>query len=145
MAAEDIEAIRLLQATYTFLVDGRRYEELGELLADAVFRLTWEAEGIETGEIRGAEAIVAYYQQHQRDRRPSRHLITNEAIEVAADGQSAASYSYLTSVGYPPGPPEPPSVLLSGHYEDLFEKIDGRWRFTRKYCVMDLPSSRESG
>jgi hypothetical protein len=36
-------------------------------------------------------------------------------------------------------------VMLSGHYEDLFAKIDGRWRFTRKYCVMDLPLSRESG
>src|SRR5580704_13589128 len=98
MSVEDIEAIRHLQATYSFLVDGRRYEELGELLADAVFRLTWEVEGIETGEIRGAAAIVAYYQEHQRDRRPSRHVITNEAIEVAADGQSAASYSYLTSI-----------------------------------------------
>jgi len=145
MSVEDVEAIRHLQATYSFLVDGRRYEELGELLADAVFRLTWEAEEIETDEIRGAEAIVAYYQEHQRGRRPSRHLITNEAIEVAEDGQSAVSYSYLTSVGYPPRPPEPPIVILSGHYEDRFEKIDGRWRITQKYCVMELPSSRESG
>jgi hypothetical protein len=139
MGAEDVEAIRYLQAIYSLYVDDRRYDELGELLSDAVFRLTWEAEGIETGEIRGAEAIIDYYREHQRDRRPSRHVITNEAIDVAEDGQSAVAYSYLTSVGYPPDR-EPPTVLLSGHYEDRFQKIDGRWRFTQKYCVMDLPS-----
>jgi hypothetical protein len=136
MSAEDVEAIRYLQATYSFLVDGRRYEELGELLADAVFRLTWEAEGIESGEIRGAAEIAAYYDRHLQGRRPSRHMITNEAIDVAADGESADVYAYLTSVGYSP---DGQTVTLSGHYEDLFAKIDGRWRFTRKYCVMDLP------
>jgi hypothetical protein len=136
MSVEDIEAIRHLQATYSFMVDGRRLDELGELLSDSVFRLTWEAEGIESGEVRGAAEIAAYYEQHLQSRRPSRHVITNEAIDVAADCRSATAYAYITSVGYSPGPQ---TVLLSGHYEDLFAKIDGRWRFTRKYCVMDLP------
>jgi hypothetical protein len=141
MSVEDVEAIRHLQATYSFMVDGRRFDELGELLSDAAFRLTWDAVGIETGEIRGAAEIAAYYEQHLQGRRPSRHVITNEAIDVATDGWHATAYAYVTSVGYSPGPV---TVLLSGHYEDRFAKIEGSWRFTRKYCVMDLPLRPES-
>lgn len=138
MSAEDVEEIRRLQANYSFLVDRRDHEGLGEMLADAVFRLTWEANGIETGPITGAAEIAAYYRSHQRGRRESRHVITNEAIEVAADGLTASAYAYLTSVGYGP---EPPVVILTGHYEDTFANIDGIWRFTRKHCVMELPPS----
>ena len=132
----DEETIRQLLYKYSFYVDERDYEKLGELLADATFSLIWKTEGIEDVGIRGADAIRAYYADHQRDRRPSRHVITNAVIEVDEGGRSASVYAYLTSVGHPP---EPPSVLLSGHYEDRFEKIDGEWRFTRKTCVMDLP------
>lgn len=131
------EEIRYLLAKYSFYVDYREFEQLGELLADAVFRLTWEAEGIETGEIRGREAIEAYYVEHLTGRRPSRHLITNVAIDLDQAGESAEVFAYLTSVGHPPSPP---SVLLSGHYENRLAKVDGRWRFTQLYVLMELPA-----
>ena len=78
----DHEEIRYLLATYSFCVDNREFERLGELLADAVFRLTWTAEGIETGEIRGREEIERFYAEHLAGRRPSRHVITNVAIDL---------------------------------------------------------------
>jgi 3-phenylpropionate/cinnamic acid dioxygenase small subunit len=133
---DDHEAIRQLLYRYSFYVDQRDYEKLGALLSDATFSLVWETEGIEHTGIRGADEIRAYYANHQKDRRPSRHVITNAVIDIADDGESAFVYAYLTSVGHPP---EPPSVLLSGHYEDRFEKIDGAWRFIEKTCIMDLP------
>jgi 3-phenylpropionate/cinnamic acid dioxygenase small subunit len=129
----DYEAIRQLMYRYSFYVDQRDYDKL---LAHATFSLIWQTEGIEHTGIRGAEEIRAYYANHQKDRRPSRHVVTNVLIEIAEDGQTASVYAYVTSVGHPP---EPPSVLLSGHYEDRFEKIDGEWRFTQKTCIMDLP------
>ncbi|MCW3029586.1 MAG: hypothetical protein JWN81_2797 [Solirubrobacterales bacterium] len=132
----DYEAIRQLLYRYSFYVDARDYGKLGDLLAQATFSLIWKTEGIEHTGIRGADEIRAYYSNHQKDRRPSRHIITNVVIDIDDDGQSASVYAYLTSVGHPP---EPPSVLLSGHYEDRFEKIDGEWRFTEKTCIMDLP------
>lgn len=134
--SEDHERIYYLTAKYSHFVDYREFEKLGELLADASFRLTWGAEGIETGEIIGRREIEGFYADHLASRRPSRHVITNIAIDLDGDGQGAEVHSYLTSVGHPP---EPPSVLLSGHYEDRFEKIDGDWRYVRKYCVMELP------
>ncbi len=132
----DHEEIQYLLAKYSFFVDYREFEKLGALLADAVFRLTWEAEEIETGEIRGREAIEAFYAEHLTGRRPSRHVITNVAIDVDETGESAEVFAYLTSVGHPP---TPPSVLLSGHYELQLAKRGGRWRFTQLYVVMDLP------
>ena len=135
-AVTDHEQIQYLLARYSFFVDYREFEKLGELLADAVFRLTWESQGVETGEIRGREAIEAFYAEHLAGRRPSRHVITNVAIDVDEAGENAEVFAYLTSVGHPPSPP---SVLLSGHYENRFAKVDGRWRFTQLYVVMELP------
>jgi hypothetical protein len=132
----DHDEIQYLLAKYSFYVDYREFEKLGELLADAVFRLTWEAEGIETGEIRGREAIERFYEEHLADRRPSRHVITNVAIDLDEAGESADVFAYLTSIGHPSSPP---SVLLSGHYENRFAKIGGRWRFTQLSVVMELP------
>jgi hypothetical protein len=132
----DHEEIRLLMYNYSFHVDKREFDELGALLADATFSLSWPAEGIETGEIRGEEDIKRFYSEHLAGRRPSRHVITNVAIDVDPPGETASVYAYLTSVGYPP---EPPSVLLSGHYEDRFRKVSGKWRFVQKACFMDLP------
>jgi 3-phenylpropionate/cinnamic acid dioxygenase small subunit len=132
----DYEQIRRLIYIYSFYVDKREFDELGALLADATFWLSWPAEGIETGEIRGEEEIKQFYSQHLAGRRPSRHVITNVVIDIDASGDTASAYAYLTSVGHPP---EPPAVLLSGHYEDRFARVNGRWRFVQKACIMDLP------
>lgn len=134
----DHEAIRNLIATYSFVLDRRQFSELGELLADAVVELSWPAEGVETGPISGRAEIERFYSEHLSGRRPSRHVITNIAIEVAADGGSARAESYLTSVGFDPGSREP--VILCGRYEDEYLKADGEWRTTRKYIVMELPA-----
>lgn len=134
---EDIEAIRRLISVYSYAVDRRDYAEVGEILADAAFSLSWESEGIETGEIRGREAIAAWYEEHLEGRRPSRHVITNTVIDVDDEGRTASAYAYLTSVGHPPE--GGPAVILSGHYEHRFERRDGEWRFTQMRCVMELP------
>jgi len=134
--SSDHEEIQYLLAKYSFYVDYREFEKLGELLSDAVFRLSWPAEGVETGEIRGRSAIEAFYAEHLADRRPSRHVITNVAIDVDEAGENAEVFAYLTSVGHPPSPP---TVILSGHYENRFAKVEGRWRFEQLYVVMELP------
>lgn len=133
---EDHEAIRNLLASYSFVLDRRRFEELGALLADATFSLSWPAEGVETGEIRGRERIERFYSEHMDGRRQSRHVITNARIEIEPGGDAAAVEAYLTSVGYDPGE----VVILSGRYEDRFERLGGEWRITRKHIVMELPA-----
>lgn len=135
--SDDHEAIRHLIYTYAFHLDKREYPKVASLLADATVSLSWPAENVEERGIRGIEAIERFYSNAFEGRRPSRHVITNLIIDLDESGEAASVYSYLTSVGHPP---QPPSVLLSGHYEDRFTKVDGEWRFSRKDIVVELPA-----
>lgn len=78
--------------------------------------------------IEGREALRAYFASRPADRL-SRRLMTNILVTVESEA-TARAVSYLTTYrvdGYSGGMTEPRLPANVGHYEDIFQKIDGAW------------------
>ncbi len=130
-ALEDREAIRTLQATYCFLVDDGRFDELVDrwFAADARcdFRDTRDAipPMVSTGreEIRTFFArIVASLLQDMA------HTVHNERIVVEGDTATGECYFELTATH----PLTGDAVVGAGRYVDRYRKVDGSWRFAER-------------
>jgi hypothetical protein len=139
-AAADYERIRALTYEYTFRLDRGDFAGVAELLAAG--RLRMEAKGMHAEPIRGAAAIEAFYAEqvvtYDGDPR-TRHLITNHAVEIAADGRSANGECYFTVLQAVPR--QPIGTVVSGRYSDRFELADGGWRFVEKLIQVDYLGS----
>jgi SnoaL-like domain len=79
--------------------------------------------------IEGSEAILRAFQS--RPPRTTRHICANVRIDVLSDTRATATSQILlfTSAEAPP---------LVGSYADIFEKIDGRWRFSERRGSLDF-------
>jgi hypothetical protein len=65
----------------------------------------------------------------------TKHVVTNPIIDVAAD--TATCRSYYTVLQQTDD--FPLQTIVAGRYEDRFERVDGRWRFSfRDYSLIDL-------
>jgi hypothetical protein len=88
---------------------------------------------------RGAEAVAAFYEAGTRlhDGSPrTKHLVTNVVLDVDdAAGQARARSSYLVLQQVDAGPLQP---IITGRYEDAFERAAGGWRFTERRFFVDL-------
>jgi 3-phenylpropionate/cinnamic acid dioxygenase small subunit len=62
----------------------------------------------------------------------TRHLTTNIYVEIAPDGQSAISRSYVTILQALDDFPLQP--VFVGQYQDELVKRDGEWRFASRNC-----------
>jgi 3-phenylpropionate/cinnamic acid dioxygenase small subunit len=128
----DAVAITNLLYRYAELIDAGDYEGIGAHLAHAVIT----ADGAE-GETRGADAVAAMYHATTRkyeDGTPlTKHVITNPIVEV--DGLTATCRSYYTVLQKAGDAPLRP--IITGHYRDEFEKVDGEWRFSRRHMGID--------
>jgi 3-phenylpropionate/cinnamic acid dioxygenase small subunit len=112
--------------TYGSLVDAGDFAGIGRLFAhcavsDASGRL----------DVRGADAVTRLYERTTRrydDGTPrTKHVITNPIIEVdAGAGVATCRAHYLVLQQTDALPLQP---IITGHYEDEFERVDGRWRF----------------
>jgi ketosteroid isomerase-like protein len=66
------------------------------------------------------------------------HVVTNLAIDVAADGATASSHAYITVLQAVP-PDFPLQAVMAGRYRDAFRRDgDGRWHFTSRLMHVDL-------
>ena len=128
----DQDDIRDLCFQYTYHLDDGEFDDVASLLAHAV--LTPTMAGVEPVEIRGEEAIAAFYRDqvvtYSRGRPMTRHLITNQIIRVDETATRARSKAYFTVLQRVPG--QEYHVVVGGRYHDEFEKVDGRWRFVAK-------------
>ena len=126
-------AIENLIATYAELVDDGDFEGVGSLLADATF--TGGA-----GSVSGADAIERMLRDSlivYDDGTPrTKHITTNLAIEVDEAAGTAVSRSYFTAMQALPDMTLQP--IVSGRYEDRFERRDGEWRFVERRVRTDL-------
>ena len=126
-------AIENLIATYAELVDDGDFAGVGVLLADATF--TGGA-----GSVRGRDAIenmlrdslIVYDDGTPR----TKHVTSNVAIEVDEAAGTAVSRSYFTALQALPDLALQP--IVSGRYQDRFERRDGRWRFVERRVRTDL-------
>jgi hypothetical protein len=128
---EDREAIRELQATYCFLVDDGRFDELVDnWFADDArcdFRDTRGALAplVSTGhgEIRRFfTQVVASLLQDMC------HTVHNERIVIDGDTATGECYFELTAVH----PPTGDAVVGAGRYIDRYRRIGGTWRFAER-------------
>lgn len=121
--------------TYARLVDSGDYAGVGRLFAHA--RLTAENSDMD---VRGAEAVEAHYARTTRlypdTRTPkTKHVMTNPIIEVDEAAGTATCHACYTVLQATEALPLQP--IVTGRYEDTFERVDGRWRYTGKKFFVD--------
>ena len=121
--------------TYARLVDSGDYAGIGRLFAHA--RLTAEHSDMD---VRGEDAIAAHYGRTTRlypdTRTPkTKHVMTNTIIEVDEEAGTATCNAYYTVFQATEVLPLQP--IITGRYEDRFERVDGRWRYTAKKFFVD--------
>ncbi len=126
-------AIENLIATYAELVDDGDFAGVGTLLADATF-----IGG--AGSVSGRDAIEKMLQDRlivYEDGTPrTKHVTTNVAIEVDEEAGTGVSRSYFTALQAVPDLALQP--IVSGRYQDRFERRGGKWRFVERRVRTDL-------
>jgi hypothetical protein len=131
-ALEDREAIRELRATYCFLVDGGRPEELVEdwFTRDARCEFGSAVEGgmptlLASGyeEVRRffVEVVPALLDEMS-------HTVHNHRITLDGDRASGDCYFELTAIDRASGE----AVLGAGRYTDEYQRVEGSWRFSSR-------------
>jgi ketosteroid isomerase-like protein len=133
LATDQTEITALIHA-YASLIDGGDLDGVAALFEHA----TWRSPGAGI-ELQGTDEVRKIYSRvHLYDGSPhTKHLISNLTVDVDPGGQTAAAECYYTVIqGIVPG--EPIGVILSGRYQDQFEKANGRWRFTDRLFIVDL-------
>jgi ketosteroid isomerase-like protein len=121
-AIEDREAIRELTARYCkFAVEGD---------AEDVVSLFTEEGVLDFGEIveQGRERLLALYRESFKAVRPI-PMVHNHVVEL--DGDRATGYCSLELRMVENGE----AVTAAGHYEDVFERVAGSWKFARRKLV----------
>ena len=138
------DAVEIANLIYTYAegMDLGDFEGVGALFERAEIT-TDPAQG---GPVRGAAAATRMYADWTRTypdpRSPTgrtlhtKHVTTNLQIHLAADGRSAKTRCYFTVMMQTEKLPLQP--IISGRYQDEFEKVDGRWGFSRRHIITDL-------
>lgn len=128
---EDREKICELQATYCFLVDDRRFDELVD---------HWFAEDARcdfrdvTGAMQpmistGRAEIRAFFKDVVgRLLDDMCHTVHNQRIVVDGDTATGDCYFELTAIDLP----NRESVVGAGRYLDTYRRVDGAWRFAQR-------------
>jgi 3-phenylpropionate/cinnamic acid dioxygenase small subunit len=126
-------AIENLIATYAELVDDGDFAGVGILLADATFTGgAGSVSGRDAIEKMLRDSLIVYDDGTPR----TKHVTTNVAIEIDEEAGTAVSRSYFTALQALPDLALQP--IVSGRYQDRFERRDGRWRFVERRVRTDL-------
>ena len=132
---DSYRAIENLIYRYAELIDAGRMDELAELFEHA----SVGAAGDEQPAV-GSTAVRQMYQNSTRlypcGTPRTRHMTTNVQIEVNDQNDYAHSRSCFTVMQQTDKLPL--QIIISGRYEDEFEKVDGRWRFCKRRMHIDL-------
>nr|WP_291832804.1 nuclear transport factor 2 family protein [Candidatus Microthrix sp.] len=88
----------------------------------------------------GATQVRAMYDDAVRlhaDGTPrTKHLITNVAVDIGDDGQTAKACSSYTVLQATDGLPL--QAIITGRYHDTFHRVDGEWCFDTREMFVDL-------
>jgi 3-phenylpropionate/cinnamic acid dioxygenase small subunit len=133
--AEHVEAIRRLLHGYAECVDAADWDGLGALFAEGQIRAAGMRESA-----RGAEAVRRLYaaanRVHEDGTLRTRHVVSNEIVDVEAGAASARARSYF--VVYQATPRLPLQAIAAGRYRDCFAQTAGAWRFTEREILLDF-------
>lgn len=132
--SKNVAEIASLVYAYSDRIDEGDFEGLADLLRLSDF-------GAGTGPmLHGKEQILALYEKTVRrydDGTPkTKHLVTNLVVDLEEGAVSASAKSYFTVMQAAPGKPLGP--IVSGRYNDKFERSDGMWHFSERRITTDL-------
>lgn len=138
---EERERIRRLKHQYaTYCDEGYSPEGIASLFVE---------DGIYDGGVRGycegAEAIKEFYAGKAQVFTFARHFLTNDAIEVAGDLQTATGTWYLLTAATTVTDDGPSSVWVFGRYDDEYRLVDGEWKFTKVTFAADSLAPANEG
>jgi hypothetical protein len=131
---EDLEEIRTVLVDYGRFLDARDFASYSRLFAK-------DGEWVGgLGTVQGPAAIQVFMEKSIPGPNTARnyHLLSNFKIDLQGDTATAWSrWAYVV-----PGPDKKPAIAQGGHYDDLFIRENGHWKFKRRTASSDLPSSR---
>jgi uncharacterized protein (TIGR02246 family) len=135
---EDEKQIRDLMTQYGQLLDAGDFASYSQL-----FARDGEWSGLLSGytTIKGPENIRAAMEKNFADRKydpghiTNLHLLSNFRVEV--DGDRATGYSRWTVLTR--NDKSEPFARVSGRYEDVFVREDGRWKFQSRIARREIP------
>jgi len=133
---EDREAIRKLLMDYGRFLDQRNFSAFSQLFAEK------DGEWIGgMGRAKGSPAILKLMEDtigkdSKGSGTPNHHLFTNEMIRVDGDRAEALT-KWIFMVQGEAGRPQP---FYLGHYEDIFIREKGHWKFLRRTAYGDIPA-----
>jgi 3-phenylpropionate/cinnamic acid dioxygenase small subunit len=116
---------------YAEYMDSGDFAGAAALFANARLRISTEQHV-------GSDAMLAIWQGMvivYPDGTPrTKHVVTNPIIDVNADTASCRSYYTVLQQT----DDFPLQVIVTGRYDDRFERVDGAWRFSyRDYTLID--------
>jgi hypothetical protein len=137
-ALEDREAIRELRATYCFLVDDGRFDELVDHCftedARCDFRSSVEG-GLEPILANGREEVRGFFTAVVASLlREMRHTVHNDRIALDGDRASGDCYFELTAIDAASGQP----LVGAGRYIDEYRRVEAAWQFAERRAEIDF-------
>jgi len=135
---EDREAIRALLVEYGRTLDARDFKGFSELFASGVGE--WNG-GM--GVARGPESIRKLMEQTignntSGTNSPNFHIFSNETINMNGDRATALSkWAFVVQ-----GNDGRPQWVYLGHYDDIFLREEGRWKFLQRKVTSDIPGEK---
>ena len=114
-------------------LEAGEFDAIGELLGHATFG----ADKIGRKMFRGKDEIAAQYARtnivYPEGGRRTKEIYSNVVIDIDLDAGLATSVTSFTVAQQVPGGPF--ELLVAGRYEDEWERVDGRWRWSDRYIV----------
>ena len=135
---EDGTQIRDLIVQYGRSLDSKDFSGYSDLFAKEG---EWSGQLSEYTTIKGPENIRAAMEKNFAERVydpehiTNLHLISNVKIDI--DGDRATGYSRWTVLSR--NERDEPYVRLSGRYDDVFIREDGRWKFLSRSARREIP------
>jgi uncharacterized protein (TIGR02246 family) len=123
----DRDEIEALIFEYARRIDDGDFDGVGELFAHGAVTMP---DGTVLAE--GSDAVAALYAATTRrypEGTPRSHHVTTNVV-VRAEGDEASAQSYFTVFQATDGVPLQP--IVTGRYQDRFQRVDGAWRFARR-------------
>jgi len=143
-ALEDREAIRELQATYCFLVDDGRFDELVDhhFAEDARCDFRLVGSGLDPIVAEGREPVRAFFTQGVAALlRDMSHTTHNQRISIEGNRASGESYFELTATDATTGE----AVVGGGRYIDRYRRRAGGWTFAERRAEIQHMSPLREG
>lgn len=132
--AVDFFEIQNLVHTYPLLLDSGRLDELGQLFRYATVYI----QGVDEPIVENPARVTAMFRDFLRlyDGKPrTRHQMANLIIKPDGENMARASCSVTVFQQTPDLPLQP---IITGDYQDRFEKVGDSWRFVERRIANDL-------